>query len=117
MTVPAYTAGGNSPARATPSDEPAVTCGIGSESTAEADWSNATIYAGDGTGDWRIVAALARGTSHVTENLPCQDRAAYWISAPGALRAVAIGVIADGAGSATYADVGAQTAVDTAIAF
>lgn len=61
---------------------------------------------------WRVTAASAVGSSHRAVELPNQD--AFWqqlcIDATGAQCLVA--VVADGAGSAPRADLGAETAVD-----
>jgi serine/threonine protein phosphatase PrpC len=59
---------------------------------------------------WRAVARSATGTSHLTQQLPCQDFGGDRI-----LGDVLIGAVADGAGSARYADVGAKLAVITAL--
>jgi hypothetical protein len=60
---------------------------------------------------WRFAAARATGTSHLRANQPCQDRIACWALPGGALLAAA----ADGAGSATMGQRGADIAVDTVI--
>lgn len=62
---------------------------------------------------WRAVGASVVGTSHLKTNQPCQDRLRWEVLPPGRL----IVALADGAGSATYAEVGAEFAVNTAIAF
>lgn len=61
---------------------------------------------------WRIVAGQQRGTSHIRNHLPCQD--AY---ATCHLGEKVILLIADGAGSAPLAEVGAQTAVQAVLQF
>lgn len=59
---------------------------------------------------WTTIARSAIGTRHQKQQLPCQDAAAVQI-----LGEVAIGAVADGAGSAALADVGAKLAVKTAL--
>ena len=60
---------------------------------------------------WQVVAASVAGVSHVKTALPCQDAHAYHLLPNGVL----IAAVADGAGSAALADVGAQTAVRVAL--
>jgi len=55
---------------------------------------------------WRVVATSVRGTSHVKANLPCQD-VLRWQIGPGDWLLAAL---ADGAGSASLAEVGAGVA-------
>jgi hypothetical protein len=59
---------------------------------------------------WRVVAASVRGTSHVKANLPCQD-VLLWQALPAQRL---LGVLADGAGSASFAEVGADAAARVA---
>jgi hypothetical protein len=54
---------------------------------------------------WRSVDGYAVGTSHLESNLPCQDRCEVAVVADGR---VAIAVLADGAGSASQAERGAE---------
>lgn len=61
---------------------------------------------------WRVVAASVPGTSHQKANLSCQD-AVRWEVLPGGCL---IGALADGAGSASFAEVGANLAVQRALA-
>ena len=61
---------------------------------------------------WRCAAASVRGLSHERAGLPCQD--AYGRLYDGN---TLVCVIADGAGSAELADVGARTACDAALAY
>jgi hypothetical protein len=61
---------------------------------------------------WRAVGASVVGTSHVKTNQPCQDRLRWELIGTERL----IVALADGAGSATYAEVGAELAVNTATA-
>ena len=58
---------------------------------------------------WKVVNATMRGTSHIKDNLPCQDVVDSSISS------VKIIVLADGAGSAKYSDLGAKHACDAII--
>ena len=60
---------------------------------------------------WRVVAAVARGSSHQKKDVDCQDALAYRIF-PGDVLAVAL---ADGAGTAEHAKPGAQAAVEGAV--
>lgn len=60
---------------------------------------------------WRVVAASVRGTSHIKSDLPCQD-ALRWQTARGGWLLAAL---ADGAGSAALAEVGAGIAADRGI--
>lgn len=61
--------------------------------------------------EWRVVSAAIRGTSHVKSGQPCQDRLRF-TRLPGRRL---LAVLADGAGSAAFAEVGAEIAVDQAI--
>ncbi|MGI0484755.1 PP2C family serine/threonine-protein phosphatase [Pantanalinema rosaneae CENA516] len=61
---------------------------------------------------WKTITRSAIGTLHQTMNLPCQDYGGDRV-----LGEVVMGVVADGAGSAKYADVGATVAVTTALDF
>lgn len=58
---------------------------------------------------WKVVKATMRGTSHIKDNLPCQDVVDSSISS------VKIIVLADGAGSAKYSDLGAKYACNAII--
>lgn len=60
---------------------------------------------------WRVLGARATGSSHQKRGQPCQDA---WVAAhcPGNVLAVAV---ADGAGSASHAEVGARLAVARAV--
>lgn len=60
---------------------------------------------------WKAVARSAIGTSHQQQGLPCQDYGGDRL-----FHNLLIGAVADGAGSAKYADFGAKLAVTTAIA-
>lgn len=59
-----------------------------------------------------VLAAATRGPSHAARGEPCQDAFA-WTRLPGGGVALAL---ADGAGSAAHAEVGARAAVDAAVA-
>lgn len=59
--------------------------------------------------EWRIVRASVRGTSHVATAVPCQD-ACESLVRDFCEGTVAILVSADGAGSATHSDQGAELA-------
>lgn len=62
-------------------------------------------------GKWTIAAASEAGLSHRRASLPCQDAHGYRVLRNGWL----IVAVADGAGSATFADVGATNAVRIAL--
>ncbi len=55
---------------------------------------------------WRAITRSVIGTSHLQQQLPCQDFGGERI-----LGDVLFGAVADGAGSAAYSDIGAQLAV------
>lgn len=59
---------------------------------------------------WKAIARYEVGTSHNRQELPCQDYGGYAI-----FEDVILGVVADGAGSAKYSDLGSQLAVETVI--
>lgn len=59
---------------------------------------------------WKAIVRSAIGTSHQHRQIPCQDYGGDRI-----LGDVIIGAVADGAGSADHAEVGAKLAVDTAL--
>lgn len=61
---------------------------------------------------WRAIARSAVGTSHQKQQMPCQDYGECKI-----IDDVMIGAVADGSGSAKYADIGAQLAVKTALEY
>lgn len=61
---------------------------------------------------WKVANASATGTSHVLDDLPCQDF--HVVDGDGSERLLLIAV-ADGAGSASLSDLGARTAASTAI--
>ena len=61
--------------------------------------------------EWQVIGAAVQGLSHQRQGLPCQD-ALQFHCLPGGLLLVAL---ADGAGSAVYAELGAQAAVRASI--
>ena len=61
--------------------------------------------------DWQIIGAAVQGLSHQKQGLPCQDALKYHCL-PGGILLVAL---ADGAGSAIHAEIGAQAAVDASL--
>lgn len=61
---------------------------------------------------WRAVARSVIGTSHQKQQIPCQDYGSYRI-----LNNVIVGAVADGAGSAQHADIGAKLAVKTVLGY
>jgi hypothetical protein len=63
------------------------------------------------TAMWRFAKAQVTGSSHVKTGLPCQDRLRCVVLATDTL----IAAVADGAGSATLADCGAEIAVEIAL--
>jgi hypothetical protein len=60
---------------------------------------------------WRFAAARATGTSHLRAGLPCQDRLACILLSDGTL----VAAMADGAGSASAGELGAEIAVDSLV--
>jgi len=60
---------------------------------------------------WRLVGASVRGRGHEAHGLPCQD--AHGHASAG--EQTTIGVVADGAGSASHSDLGAKVAVQAVI--
>lgn len=63
------------------------------------------------TEEWQVIAASVRGTSHRKSNLPCQDVVVFRCLPNGIL----VAALADGAGSASLAEVGATVAAQSAI--
>lgn len=61
---------------------------------------------------WRVAAASICGTSHAKTGQPCQDTH-WWAVLP---HSTLVAAVADGAGSAARAEVGAAIAVRTAVA-
>lgn len=69
---------------------------------------------------WKAIARSAIGTRHQDQQQPCQDHGVVMVAAPRATRdrhGVIIGAVADGAGSASHAEVGARLAVATALRY
>ena len=66
---------------------------------------------GVGMTDWKVVAASVAGVSHEKAGLPCQD--AHGIRQLSEV--VLLAAVADGAGSATLAEVGARVAVEVGL--
>jgi hypothetical protein len=63
---------------------------------------------------WRIAAASAIGTSHQRTDLPCQD--SLDVQLVGTLDGdVLVCAVADGAGTATHAEIGSEAAVKTVV--
>lgn len=60
---------------------------------------------------WRVVASSVCGTSHEKAGLPCQDNN-YWKVTP---EGILVAAVADGAGSASLGDIGAEIAVRSAV--
>jgi hypothetical protein len=61
--------------------------------------------------EWQVIGAAVQGLSHQKQGLPCQDALEYGCL-PGGLLLVAL---ADGAGSALHAELGAQAAVQASV--
>ena len=61
--------------------------------------------------DWQVIGAAVQGLSHQKQGLPCQDALKY-ACLPGGILLVAL---ADGAGSAIHAELGAQAAVQASL--
>lgn len=59
---------------------------------------------------WKVASTSVCGSSHEKLNLPCQD-AAYYIHDDNLL----IAAVADGAGSASHSDIGAELATQTVV--
>ncbi len=61
---------------------------------------------------WKSIVQSAIGTSHQRYNMPCQDYGGVRCLADGSM---VVGAVADGAGSASHADIGAKVVVQTAL--
>jgi hypothetical protein len=61
--------------------------------------------------DWKVVAASVAGVSHEKAGLPCQDAHGFRHVSD----AVLIAAVADGAGSAALAEVGARLAIEVSL--
>lgn len=59
---------------------------------------------------WKHAQVSVRGAAHLRNDLPCQDSNGF-LEVPGAL----VCALADGAGSASHADIGSELAVDAAL--
>src|SRR5438093_57688 len=64
-----------------------------------------------GVRSWRVAAASVCGTSHAKTGKPCQDTYRWAVLPEGTL----VAAVADGAGSAAHAEVGAALATETAV--
>lgn len=62
---------------------------------------------------WKAIARSEIGTSHFSQGIPCQDYGLCHFFQDD----VIVGAVADGAGSAKYADVGSKLAVKTVLNF
>jgi hypothetical protein len=60
---------------------------------------------------WKVSATSVCGSSHEKLGIPCQD-ASFWMTQENN---ILIAAVADGAGSASHSDIGAQIAVQTAV--
>ena len=60
--------------------------------------------------NWKAIARSAIGTSHIKQQMPCQDYGDYKM-----IDDAIVGVVADGAGSAKHSDIGARLAVNTVL--
>ncbi len=60
---------------------------------------------------WKAIARSVIGYNHLAQQLPCQDYSEYRLLTPDIL----VGAVADGAGSAKLAELGAVLAVKTAL--
>ena len=63
---------------------------------------------------WRYALASVVGTSHLASGTPCQDASTCQVLEDGSGRSVLVAFVADGAGSALYADEGATLAFSKA---
>ena len=61
--------------------------------------------------DWQVIGAAVQGLSHQKLGLPCQDALKYHCLPSGIL----LVALADGAGSAVHAELGAQAAVQASL--
>lgn len=62
--------------------------------------------------EYRVIARSVQGRRHVDREVPCQDANAFKVLPEGAL----VAAVADGAGTASQAEVGAAQAADAAVA-
>jgi hypothetical protein len=70
-----------------------------------------TLVQSDSSKTWGLLRCEALGLLHVQQDLPCQDRVSFKRFSDSCF----FGALADGAGSAKYAEDGANTAVAAAI--
>jgi serine/threonine protein phosphatase PrpC len=63
--------------------------------------------------EWRYIFASVAGTSHVSTNLPCQDAGLIRELFTPSGESVLVLIVADGAGSASYAEIGSKLVRDT----
>ena len=61
---------------------------------------------------WRYVQACSKGTSHFANNSPCQDRALSKVVVDCDGQEIFLGTVADGAGSASHSEYGAEEATN-----
>lgn len=61
--------------------------------------------------EWQVISAAVQGLSHQKQGLPCQDALEYSCLRGGIL----LVALADGAGSALHAELGAQAAVQASV--
>ena len=61
---------------------------------------------------WKAIARCQAGTSHIKDDIPCQDYAKYEVHGK-----YFIGAVADGAGSSTYSQEGSQIAVTSTLEY
>ncbi|MFZ4729711.1 MAG: PP2C family serine/threonine-protein phosphatase [Pseudanabaena sp.] len=61
---------------------------------------------------WKAIARYQAGTSHIKDDIPCQDYAKYEVHGK-----YFIGAVADGAGSCTYSQEGSQIAVTSTLEY
>jgi serine/threonine protein phosphatase PrpC len=61
---------------------------------------------------WKAIARSQIGTSHIKQQISCQDYSDYCI-----FNNLILGAVADGAGSAKFADIGAKLAVKTVLSY
>ncbi len=69
---------------------------------------------------WRLISRSVIGTSHQQQQLPCQDYGCVCLATPPESDSptnVIVGVVADGAGSAQHADIGAKLVVETILRY
>lgn len=60
--------------------------------------------------NWKVIATAVRGTSHLEQNIPCQDAFSWTVE-----NDILIAVVSDGAGSAQKSEIGADVVTKTII--